>query len=79
MYKNIIATVMLAIAATNGFAQSTIISNTLPVAVRNKMDLPLLCKYNNISIASGKISCRKMWQVLTTYLQLFSAKIMMIK
>ena len=54
MYKNIIATVMLAIAATNGFAQSTIISNTLPVAVRNKMDLPLLSKLNNISMASGK-------------------------
>ena len=54
MYKNIIATVMLAIAATNGFSQSTIISNTLPIAVRNKMDLPLLSKLNNISMASDK-------------------------
>lgn len=56
MYRNIIASAMLAIATTSGFAQSTILSNTLPIAVRNKMDLPLLSQLNNISRTGTKIT-----------------------
>ena len=56
MYKNIISSVLLALSATGGFAQTGAIGNALPAESRAKMELGLVGRLNQVGMNARRQS-----------------------
>ena len=56
MYKNIIASVLLALSAAGGFAQTGAIGNALPAGSRAKMELALVNRLNQAGMNASRQS-----------------------
>ena len=54
MYKNIIPSVLLALSATGGFAQTGAIGNALPTGSRAKMELGLINRLNQVGMNANR-------------------------